>query len=76
MIEEGACPSYPTVNKYPTKLAVGVGVGSRTVGPEVGYLYFHKAPNAQEFMDETMDKLARVYMLAENAVGPTPPLPL
>lgn len=27
-----------------------------------GYLYFHKAPNAQEFMDETIDKLSRLYM--------------
>jgi asparagine synthase (glutamine-hydrolysing) len=27
-----------------------------------GYLYFHKAPNAQEFMDETVDKLSRLYM--------------
>jgi asparagine synthase (glutamine-hydrolysing) len=27
-----------------------------------GYLYFHKAPNAKEFMDETVDKLSRLYM--------------
>lgn len=27
-----------------------------------GYLYFHKAPNAQEFMDETVDKLSRLHM--------------
>jgi len=27
-----------------------------------GYLYFHKAPNAREFMDETIDKLSRLYM--------------
>jgi len=27
-----------------------------------GYLYFHKAPNAQEFMDETIDKLSRLHM--------------
>jgi asparagine synthase (glutamine-hydrolysing) len=27
-----------------------------------GYLYFHKAPNAQEFYDETIDKLSRLYM--------------
>jgi asparagine synthase (glutamine-hydrolysing) len=26
-----------------------------------GYLYFHKAPNAQEFMDETIDKLSRLH---------------
>ena len=26
-----------------------------------GYLYFHKAPNAQEFMDETVDKLSRLH---------------
>lgn len=27
-----------------------------------GYLYFHKAPNRQEFYDETVDKLSRLYM--------------
>ena len=27
-----------------------------------GYLYFHKAPNAQEFYDETVDKLDRLHM--------------
>jgi asparagine synthase (glutamine-hydrolysing) len=27
-----------------------------------GYLYFHKAPNEVEFMDETIDKLSRLYM--------------
>lgn len=27
-----------------------------------GYLYFHKAPNKQEFMDETIDKLSRLHM--------------
>jgi asparagine synthase (glutamine-hydrolysing) len=27
-----------------------------------GYLYFHKAPNEREFMDETIDKLQRLYM--------------
>ena len=27
-----------------------------------GYLYFHKAPNAQEFYDETVDKLNRLHM--------------
>jgi asparagine synthase (glutamine-hydrolysing) len=27
-----------------------------------GYLYFHKCPNAQEFMDETVDKLSRLHM--------------
>ena len=27
-----------------------------------GYLYFHKAPNGQEFYDETVDKLSRLYM--------------
>jgi len=27
-----------------------------------GYLYFHKAPNAQEFYDETVDKISRLYM--------------
>lgn len=27
-----------------------------------GYLYFHHAPNAQEFMDETIDKLSRLHM--------------
>ncbi|KAL7559493.1 hypothetical protein ACA910_010307 [Epithemia clementina (nom. ined.)] len=27
-----------------------------------GYLYFYKAPNAQEFMDETIDKLSRLHM--------------
>jgi asparagine synthase (glutamine-hydrolysing) len=27
-----------------------------------GYLYFHKCPNAQEFYDETVDKLSRLYM--------------
>ena len=27
-----------------------------------GYLYFHKAPNAQEFFDETVDKLSRLHM--------------
>jgi len=27
-----------------------------------GYLYFHKAPNAQEFFDETVEKLDRLYM--------------
>ena len=27
-----------------------------------GYLYFHKAPNAQEFMDETVDKISRLHM--------------
>lgn len=27
-----------------------------------GYLYFHKAPNAQEFMDETIDKISRLHM--------------
>jgi asparagine synthase (glutamine-hydrolysing) len=26
-----------------------------------GYLYFHKCPNAQEFMDETIDKLSRLH---------------
>jgi asparagine synthase (glutamine-hydrolysing) len=27
-----------------------------------GYLYFYKAPNAQEFYDETVDKISRLYM--------------
>jgi len=27
-----------------------------------GYLYFHKAPNEQEFYDETVDKISRLYM--------------
>lgn len=27
-----------------------------------GYLYFHKCPNAQEFYDETVDKLSRLHM--------------
>jgi asparagine synthase (glutamine-hydrolysing) len=27
-----------------------------------GYLYFHKAPNAKELMDETIDKLSRLHM--------------
>jgi asparagine synthase (glutamine-hydrolysing) len=27
-----------------------------------GYLYFHKCPNAQEFMDETIDKISRLHM--------------
>mmetsp|Transcript_3760 Transcript_3760/g.5529 ORF Transcript_3760/g.5529 Transcript_3760/m.5529 type:complete len:570 (-) Transcript_3760:170-1879(-) len=27
-----------------------------------GYLYFHKAPNKQEFFDETVDKLDRLHM--------------
>ena len=27
-----------------------------------GYLYFHKAPNVQEFMDETIDKISRLHM--------------
>eukprot|EP00547_Thalassionema_nitzschioides_P000454 CAMPEP_0194204390 /NCGR_PEP_ID=MMETSP0156-20130528/3921_1 /TAXON_ID=33649 /ORGANISM="Thalassionema nitzschioides, Strain L26-B" /LENGTH=623 /DNA_ID=CAMNT_0038930387 /DNA_START=153 /DNA_END=2024 /DNA_ORIENTATION=- len=27
-----------------------------------GYLYFHKAPNAEEFMDETVEKLDRLHM--------------
>lgn len=27
-----------------------------------GYLYFHKAPNAQEFFDETVDKIKRLHM--------------
>jgi len=27
-----------------------------------GYLYFHKAPNEQEFFDETVDKLSRLHM--------------
>jgi len=27
-----------------------------------GYLYFHKAPNAREFHEETVDKLSRLYM--------------
>lgn len=27
-----------------------------------GYLYFHKAPNAQEFFDETVDKISRLHM--------------
>jgi hypothetical protein len=27
-----------------------------------GYLYFHKAPNAEEFFDETVDKLSRLHM--------------
>ena len=27
-----------------------------------GYLYFHKAPNAREFFDETVDKLSRLHM--------------
>jgi len=26
-----------------------------------GYLYFHKAPNEQEFFDETVDKLSRLH---------------
>lgn len=26
-----------------------------------GYLYFHKAPNAQEFYDETVDKISRLH---------------
>jgi asparagine synthase (glutamine-hydrolysing) len=26
-----------------------------------GYLYFHKCPNKQEFMDETIDKLSRLH---------------
>jgi len=27
-----------------------------------GYLYFHKCPNAQELMDETIDKISRLHM--------------
>ena len=27
-----------------------------------GYLYFHKAPNAREFHEETVDKLSRLHM--------------
>lgn len=27
-----------------------------------GYLYFHKAPNEQEFYDETVDKISRLHM--------------
>lgn len=27
-----------------------------------GYLYFHKAPNAREFHEETLEKIARLYM--------------
>jgi len=27
-----------------------------------GYLYFHKAPNAEEFFDETVEKLDRLHM--------------
>lgn len=27
-----------------------------------GYLYFHKAPNALEFYDETVDKISRLHM--------------
>jgi asparagine synthase (glutamine-hydrolysing) len=27
-----------------------------------GYLYFHKAPNAQELHDETIDKISRLHM--------------
>lgn len=27
-----------------------------------GYLYFHKAPNAQELFDETVDKISRLHM--------------
>ena len=27
-----------------------------------GYLYFHKAPNVQEFFDETVDKISRLHM--------------
>lgn len=27
-----------------------------------GYLYFHKAPNAREFFDETVDKISRLHM--------------
>ena len=27
-----------------------------------GYLHFHKAPNAQEFYDETVDKISRLHM--------------
>jgi len=27
-----------------------------------GYLYFHKAPNVQEFYDETVDKISRLHM--------------
>eukprot|EP00542_Grammatophora_oceanica_P002520 CAMPEP_0194069206 /NCGR_PEP_ID=MMETSP0009_2-20130614/87514_1 /TAXON_ID=210454 /ORGANISM="Grammatophora oceanica, Strain CCMP 410" /LENGTH=595 /DNA_ID=CAMNT_0038722377 /DNA_START=143 /DNA_END=1930 /DNA_ORIENTATION=- len=27
-----------------------------------GYLYFHKCPNPQEFYDETVDKISRLYM--------------
>ncbi|GMI53333.1 hypothetical protein TeGR_g15234 [Tetraparma gracilis] len=27
-----------------------------------GYLYFHKAPDAREFHEETVDKLSRLYM--------------
>jgi len=27
-----------------------------------GYLYFHKAPNKQEFFDETVDKISRLHM--------------
>jgi len=27
-----------------------------------GYLYFHKAPNVQEFYDETVDKCSRLHM--------------
>jgi len=27
-----------------------------------GYLYFHKAPNAQEFQDELKDKISRLHM--------------
>ena len=39
-------------------------INDRTGADEVfgGYLYFHKAPNEQEFNDETIDKLSRLYM--------------
>lgn len=48
-----------------------------------GYLYFHKAPNAQEFFDETVDKISRPYMYgclrynkAMSAWGVEPRVPL
>ena len=42
----------------------GPGVSKKEGADEVfgGYLYFHKAPNVQEFYDETVDKISRLHM--------------
>lgn len=47
-----------------TLLAIGYSVVATSTQLQLlgGYLYFHKAPNAQEFFEETRDKVTIVTL--------------